>query len=116
MLPAIETIKAIESTHPRSKWGQGVKQTALDMLEPFRDETMPKRFADRRKMMLNGARDWESCIYGGCGLVYNRDIAERFSRLLKCASTCGLAMMLRWRGMAKRCSTCTCGQSDMLKF
>jgi hypothetical protein len=78
MLTVPETIKAIEATRPRSKWQQGVKQTALDMLEPFRDETMPERFADRRKMMLNGARDWESYIYGGCGLVYNRDIAERF--------------------------------------
>lgn len=78
MLTVPETIKAIESTHPRSKWGQGVKQTALDMLEPFRDETIPERFADRRKMLLDGAHDWESYIYGGCGLVYNHDIAERF--------------------------------------
>ena len=78
MLTVPETIKAIESTHPRSKWGQGVKQTALDMLEPFRDETIPERFADRRKMLLDGAHGWESYIYGGCGLVYNHDIAERF--------------------------------------
>lgn len=73
-----ETIKAIEATRPRSKWRQGVKQTALDMLDPFRDETMPGRFADRRKMLLDGARNWESYINGACGLVYNHDIAERF--------------------------------------
>ncbi len=30
MLTVLETIKAIEATRPRSKWQQGVKQTALD--------------------------------------------------------------------------------------
>lgn len=76
-----ETYKAIEANYqPHSKWGQGVKETALDILESLDmpNTVLPEHFGPRRSLLLNGACDWRQYSYGGCAIVYNVSIAERF--------------------------------------
>lgn len=67
----------------RSAWDKGVKAYALDILANFEDWA---RFNDEQgeplpvlneRTALNGAKDWKQYAFGGCGLVYNYDIAER---------------------------------------
>lgn len=62
-------ISAIEAQKARSAWARGVKQIALDMLEPIDDEMSSAEDA------LNGAETPENWAYGGCGLIYDEDIA-----------------------------------------
>ena len=76
--------KIIESMPTRSAWARGVKATAYDLLEQMEENgiTEPKK-AD----LLNGAQDWNQWAYGGCGLIYDADIAERYcspSELKRC--------------------------------
>lgn len=80
----IEAVRqAIEARKERSAWGKGVKAYAFEMLESFEEwrrwneengESVPE--LDERTA-LNGARDWNAWAYGGSGLIYNEDIAER---------------------------------------
>lgn len=67
----------------RSAWDKGVKAYALDILANFEDWA---RFNEEQgeplpvlneRTALNGAKDWNQYAYGGGGLVYNYDIAER---------------------------------------
>ena len=76
-----ETYKNIEAEFkPRSKWDQGVKETALAVLDSLDmpETVLPDRFGSRRALLLNGADNWREYSYGGCALVYNVDIAARF--------------------------------------
>lgn len=66
----IDIITAIQAQKARSAWARGVQQTALDMLEPIDDEMLSAKDA------LNGAETPENWAYGGCGLIYDADIAE----------------------------------------
>lgn len=66
----IDIITAIQAQKARSAWARGVKQTALDMLEPIDDDMASAADA------LNGAETPEHWAYNGCGLVYDADIAE----------------------------------------
>lgn len=69
----------------RSAWRRGVRQYAIDLLDSFpdyRDITSENCLG----ILLNGAVSWKEWAYGGCGLVYDVDIAERLctpSELLK---------------------------------
>ena len=65
-----EICSAVEAQKARSAWARGVRQTALDMLEPIDDEMLSAKDA------LNGAETPEDWAYGGCGLIYDADIAE----------------------------------------
>ena len=65
----------------RSAWDKGVKAYALDILANFEEwqkfnesEGLECPELDERTA-LNGAQDWEAWAYGGCGLVYNNNIA-----------------------------------------
>lgn len=76
-----ETYKNIEAEFkPRSKWDQGVKETALAVLDSLDmpETVLPDRFGSRRALLLNGADNWREYSYGGCALVCNVDIAARF--------------------------------------
>ena len=66
--------KNIENVKPRSAWMKGVKEYALEMLEDINDDVTEK---DIKHCLLNGAENWSEYSYGGCALIYNRDIAER---------------------------------------
>lgn len=60
----------------RSAWRRGVRQYAMDLIEDlsdFQDITLE----NRREVLLNGAVSWKEWAYGGCGLVFDWDIAER---------------------------------------
>lgn len=75
-----ETYKNIEAEFkPRSKWDQGVKDTALALLDSLdmTETVLPEHFGSRRALLLNGADNWREYSYGGCALVYNVDIAAR---------------------------------------
>lgn len=65
-----EICSAVEAQKARSAWARGVRQTALDMLEPIDDEMLSAADA------LNGAETPEHWAFDGCGLIYDADIAE----------------------------------------
>lgn len=70
-----ELIKKIESTPARSAWAKGVKDYAVMIIERLEmTEITPEGIAN--KMLLNGAENWEQYSYGGCALIYDKDIAE----------------------------------------
>lgn len=69
----------------RSAWRRGVRQYAMDLIEDLPDfqDLNPENC---RGVLLNGAGSWKEWAYGGCGLVYDCEIAERLctpSELLK---------------------------------
>lgn len=56
-----ETYKNIEAEFkPRSKWGHGVKDTALALLDSLDmpQTVLPDHFESRRALLLNGADNW----------------------------------------------------------
>lgn len=65
-----DIILAVEAQKARSAWARGVKQTALDMLDGIDDEMTSATDA------LNGAESPEHWAFGGCGLIYDADIAD----------------------------------------
>lgn len=60
----------------RSAWRRGVKQYAMDLIENLPD-FQDLNTENCREVLLNGARSWKEWAYGGCGLVYDCEIAER---------------------------------------
>lgn len=85
-MKVIDIRKVIESLPAeRSAWKRGVVQYAMDLLEAVSDHSdlTPENC---RETLLNGAGSWREWSYGGSGLVYDVDIAERLctpSELLK---------------------------------
>ena len=76
-MKVIDIRKAIESLPAeRSAWRRGVRQYAMDLIENLPDfqDLTPENC---RGILLNGAVSWKEWAYGGCGLVYDVDIAER---------------------------------------
>lgn len=70
-----ELIKRIEATPARSAWTKGVKDYAVMIIEKLEmTEITPEDIAN--KMLLNGAENWKQYSYGGCALIYDKDIAE----------------------------------------
>ena len=73
----------IEATTPRSAWSKGVKLTALDLIDNLENDDLPIS----EENLLNGAGDWHHYSSGGCALIYDYDIAERYctpSELKRC--------------------------------
>ena len=76
---------AINSTHARSAWNNGVRAYAMELLEDLEngikdgwinaDIFESPRLLDHA--MLNGASDWKEYSWGGCSLIYDTDIALR---------------------------------------
>lgn len=66
-----DIVNAIQAQKARSAWARGVKQIAVDMLEG-----VDKAEITSAKDALNGADLPEQWAYGGCGLIYDEDIAE----------------------------------------
>lgn len=86
---------AVESVKTRSAWDRGVKAQALDFLDEMTDwaafDTEHKPGAglaggvvrcascgELVGLLKNGAGDWSSASWGGNGLIYDQDIAERY--------------------------------------
>ena len=71
---------------PRSAWGRGVKEYALDLLSGLEDtdyiqggefHTKYKVYPSLKETLLNGANTWEEYSNGGNTLINDLDIAER---------------------------------------
>ena len=81
---SIEQIRSkIEATTPRSAWSKGVKLAALELLDDLEHYGLPVS----EENLLNGAGNWHHYSEGGCALIYNSDIAERYctsSELKRC--------------------------------
>lgn len=60
----------------RSAWEHGVIAYAMEMLENL-DPGTELRTPTVRNTLLNGAPSWHDYSWGGCALVYDRNIAER---------------------------------------
>ena len=58
-----------------SKWNDGVNEY-VDELNEFLDDNGLETTIEN---MLNGAEDWTQYCYGGCSLIYDKDIAERLA-------------------------------------
>ena len=77
--------QSIENEKQRSAWDKGVTAYALELVEQLGEQigggyfdelelSEPKKV---RAALLNGAADWSQYSWGGCSLIYDRDIAER---------------------------------------
>ena len=57
---------------PRSAWNRGVIRYALELINSIEvgEEITEKK-------MLNGAENWKQYSYGGCALIYDKDICHR---------------------------------------
>ena len=58
-----------------SKWSAGVATYAAELREILEDNQLEPT----ERNLLNGASDWREYSWGGCALIYNRDIAERLA-------------------------------------
>lgn len=70
-----ELYNRIESTTPRNAWSKGVKEQALELIETAEVKLTRE---NAKEELLNGASGWHDYSYGGCALVYDGDIAERY--------------------------------------
>lgn len=70
-----ELVKRIEATPARSAWAKGVKDYAIMIVERLEIESITREDI-ANKILLNGAENWSQYSYGGCALVYDKDIAE----------------------------------------
>lgn len=89
-----EVYKTIsETVNPHSAWARGVRDTALDILETVKDWAPVVELPELEKTCLNGAKSWSAYSWGGCLLIYDEGIAERFcspSELKKLTGVHGL--------------------------
>lgn len=63
----------------RSKWAQGVRDYAMDLMETLPNDWMYSNDTMLEKELLNGADDWAAYSWGGCALCYDCDICERLA-------------------------------------
>lgn len=76
---------ALETEKPRSAWCKGVKTYAEELLEEleeriangYQDPAKIETRAELDEALRNGAENWSEWSWGGCGLIYDGDIAER---------------------------------------
>lgn len=93
-----EARRILEARVDRSKWDKAVTEDAIDLLDTVNDhcEQVSRKFAETEEggaahvndlfvsrvslinVMKNGAESWSEYSWGGCGLVYDGDIAEHY--------------------------------------
>lgn len=71
----------LEGIKPRSAWKKGVKEIAEGLLDKYEEIIRYREGSDpvpplTEKTVLNGANSWEQYCYGGCAMIYDREIAE----------------------------------------
>lgn len=71
-----ETIS--KTVKPRSAWDHGVRDTAIDILDTVKDDFSSVGISELEGICLNGAENWKQYSWGGCALIYDDGIAERF--------------------------------------
>ena len=73
--------KRLAAFKARSAWDKGVKEIAECLLDQY-EEIIRYRGGSAptppltEKTVLNGANSWEQYCYGGCAMIYDREIAE----------------------------------------
>ena len=75
-------LNALNSQTPRSAWGKGVRDAAIDLLTDCEPDTVITK-----EYLLNGAANWSEYSYGGCASIYDAQIAEQYcnpSELKRC--------------------------------
>lgn len=60
-----------------SAWDRGVKATALDLLDGDYN-LLPRECRALKRLLLNGAENWNAYSWGGSGLIFDSEIAARF--------------------------------------
>lgn len=71
----------LAATKPRSAWDKGVKEIAEGLLDKYEEIVQYREGSDpvpplTEKVVLNGASSWEQYCYGGCAMIYDREIAK----------------------------------------
>ena len=61
----------------KSAWKKGVYTYACELAEEAAEHTWVKTPKTIEEALLNGASSWAEYSYGGCGLIYDAEIAER---------------------------------------
>ena len=74
--------KALQARKDRSAWNKGVNLYALELVEELQyhydyETREPYNLRELESWLLNGAADWKEYSWGGCSLIYNKDIAAR---------------------------------------
>lgn len=77
MINKQDLIKKIEAQKARSAWTRGVKAYALELLEGLEAEEVGGPLSMVESDLLSGAESWKAYSWGGCSLIYDRDIALR---------------------------------------
>ena len=93
-----EARRQLEARQDRSAWNRAVTEDAIELLDTVNDrcEQVTRQFAETEEggaahaltlfksrnglmdIMKNGADSWQEYSYGGCGLIYDADIAEHY--------------------------------------
>lgn len=73
-----ELIEKLEKLTPRSAWHRAVVSDAVDLVENLDCSEIPNNWEELKKLLLNGAADWSAYSYGGCALIYDKDIARHY--------------------------------------
>ena len=93
-----EARRQLEARQDRSAWDKAVTEDAIDLLDTVNDrcEEVTRQFAETEEggaahvhdlfvsrvslmnIMKNGAESWHDYSWGGCGLIYDGDIAEHY--------------------------------------
>lgn len=79
-MKTLDLLQKVESVKVRGAWNNGVKTYAIELLDDAASNRECEEFESLQELkdaILNGASDWIQYSEGGCGLVYNQDIAER---------------------------------------
>jgi hypothetical protein len=71
------TRATLEQFKTKSLWEKAVKTYALELLEATKENGDISYPLDL-KQFLNGADNWKHYSWGGCALIYNHHLAERF--------------------------------------
>lgn len=71
-----ELLNVIENMKARSAWDRGVKEYAFELVEGLEVEEIPD-VKELKKILLNGAENWNRYSWGGSSLIYDCDIAKR---------------------------------------
>lgn len=83
-----DVLAALDAEKPaRSAWSRAVQEDARDLVEDLECDEIATDYEELCALLLNGARDWAQWSWGGCGLVYDEEIAERYctpSELARC--------------------------------
>jgi hypothetical protein len=84
MKPQYQAI--LDAMPTRSAWARGVRDYAADLLQTLEENGVS---VPTQEEMLNGADTWRDWADGGCGLVYDVDIAERLCTATELRKTRG---------------------------